>query len=63
MFESPAVTRQLVENRIHDGLSEAADRRLVGAVRRRDRQPVRSRLTHRFGAAHRAASAPRTATA
>ncbi len=63
MFENPEIIRQLVKDRIDDGRCLAADRRLVGAVRRRNRRPLRSRLTHGFGAGRRTAAGPRPATA
>lgn len=62
MYENPEIMRQLVNERIADGRCAAADRRRAGAVRRRNRRPVRSRLTHWFGTGRRTATVRKPAT-
>ncbi len=63
MYENPEIMRQLVNERIDEGRCLAANRRLAGSAQRRDRRPLRSRLTHRFGALRRVTPTPKPATA
>ena len=48
MYENPEITRQLVNDRLDESRGLAAERRLAGTSRRRDRR--RSRWISRFGA-------------
>jgi hypothetical protein len=46
MYENPEITRQLVNDRLDESRGLAAERRLAGATRRRDRR--RNRWSSRF---------------
>jgi hypothetical protein len=48
MYENPEITRQLVNDRLDESRGLAAERRLAGTTRRRDRR--RNRWISRFTA-------------